>query len=168
MNFEHLIEINDPQTPGIRALSRAELWRGLVMRAERPQLSVLALDGCAILERGSGYLKRELRFGGLRVRDRVSFAAPESVTYETEAGEDFPASRLTMSIEEPQPGRLFLRFVYADRGAAASTAPDSFYGEHLKQAYVEADIDTVRTIRRLADEGLLAGEPDEAPPASPS
>ncbi len=160
MNFEHLIEINDPDSPDIRPLSRAELWRGLVMRAERPQLSVLALDECTILERGADYLERELRFGQLRVRDRVILAEFESVTYETEAGEDYPASRLTMSIEEPLPGRLFLRFVYADRGAQPGDAPDSFYGGHLKQAYVEADIDTVRTIRRLADEGLLGGAPD--------
>ncbi|HWS14266.1 MAG TPA: SRPBCC family protein [Rhodocyclaceae bacterium] len=167
MNFEHLIEINDPDAPDIRPLSRTELWRGLVMRAEQPQVSVLALDECTILERGADYLERELRFGQLRVRDRVILAAFESVTYETEAGEDFPASRLTMSIEEPLPGRLFLRFVYADRDAQPGAGPDSFYGAHLRQAYIEADIDTVRTIRRLAGEGLLGGEPDQSP-ARPS
>jgi len=167
VNFEHLIEINDPDSAEIRPLSRAELWRGLVIRAEQPQLSVLALDECTILERGADYLKRELRFGQLRVRDRVRFAAFESVTYETEAGADFPAGCLTMSIEEPLSGRLFLRFVYADRDAQPAAAPDSFYGGPLKQAYVEADIDTVRTIRRLAGEGLLGGEPDQSP-ARPS
>jgi hypothetical protein len=165
MNFEHLVEINDPDMPEIRPLSRGQLWRGLVIRAEHPQLSVLALDECRILERGAGYIERELRFGRLLVRDRVNFAELDSVTYETEAGEDFPASRLTMSIEEPLPGRLFLRFVYADRGDGESAAPDSFCREYLKRAYVEADIDTVRTIRRLADEGLLGGAEPGKPPA---
>ncbi|MBX9850071.1 MAG: DUF1857 family protein, partial [Rhodocyclaceae bacterium] len=46
MNFEHLIEINAPGNPMIEPLSRNQLWQGLVIRAENPELSVLGLDAC--------------------------------------------------------------------------------------------------------------------------
>ncbi len=155
MNFEHLVEINDEGIDGLAPLSRGQLWRGLVLRAEQPGLSVLALDDCRILQRGADYLDRELRFGELRIRDRVRFVPMESVVYETEATATLPAGRLTMAIEEPLPGRLFVRFTYSyvmERGEAAL---DRFYARYLRQAYIEADSDTIATIRRLAREGAL-------------
>jgi len=158
MNFEHLIEINDANVPGLHPLTRSELWRGLVLRAEKPQWSVLGLDECRIVERGEGFMKRVLRFGSLEVRDRVSLFAPQSVTYDTEPCGDMAASRLTMAIEEPRPGCLFVRFTYADAPGAPEGAADHFYNEHRKQAYLFADLDTIATIRRLAREGLLTGE----------
>lgn len=158
MNFEHLVEINDDTLQGVAPLTRAQLWQGLVIRAEKPQITVVGLDGCEILERGEGYIKREQHFGPLRVRDTVSFVAMESVTYETEQGENMPAGRLSMRIEEPAPGRLFVRFIYADRDELPTFPLDNFYGEYLKEAYVQADIDTVTTIRELVIGGLIAGE----------
>lgn len=156
MNFEHLIEINADPLPGVAPMTRAQLWQGLVIRAEKPQLTVFGLDACDILERGEGYLRREQHFGPLRVRDTVSFVALQSVIYETEPGENLPAGRLAMRIEEPAPGRLFVRFTYADLGAPPEVPVDAAYGEYVKQAYVQADIDTVTTIRELIRSGLIA------------
>ncbi len=44
MKFSHLIQIDDPSNPLIEALTREQLWKGLVLSAERPALFVLALD----------------------------------------------------------------------------------------------------------------------------
>lgn len=41
MNFEHLIQINDPSNPLVESLTREQLWEDLVLRAEQPQLFVL-------------------------------------------------------------------------------------------------------------------------------
>ena len=109
MNFEHLIEINDPTNMLLEPLSRNQLWRGLVLRAEQPELSVMGLDTCVMLERGSDYLRRELRFGNVRVNDEVFFEPMQAVRYEIMASELFPASTLSMRIEEPYPGRFFIR-----------------------------------------------------------
>lgn len=63
-------------------------------------------------------------------------------------------STLTISIEEPEQGELWLRFHYqvSDAPNAESTtgasSPD--VDEIRKQAYRAADIDTVRMIRELA------------------
>ena len=46
MQFDHLIEINEPLNPMLDWLSREQLWRGLQLRAEDPMQFVLALDAC--------------------------------------------------------------------------------------------------------------------------
>jgi Domain of unknown function (DUF1857) len=151
MNFEHLIEINDPGNPLIEPLSRNQLWQGLVLRAEQPELSVMGLDACVMLARSSGYLKRELRFGRLRILDEVRFEFMQHVTYDIMASELFAASCLRMAIEEPQPGWLFVRFTYS----SAHEEAEEMVREHLKQAYIQADNDTVAVIRQLARLGKL-------------
>jgi hypothetical protein len=150
MKFSHLIQINDPLNPLIDPLSREQLWRGLVLRAENPLLFVLALDGFEIVERGENALARKLHFGTLTLRDRVSFSPMQQVRYEIEAAGDSPAATLVMTIEEPEPEQLFLRFDYETLQGEAAEPMDEFYNSFAKQAYIEADIDTVSTIRRLA------------------
>lgn len=154
MQFSHLIEINDVLNPLIDVLSRDQLWKGLERRARDPVRFVLSLDGCEIFDDDGATLRRELRFGGLVVRDRVTFAPLESVTYEVEAGKDYPASTLVMRIEEPEPEHLFVRFEYAD-SRPDSEAADREALEYLRSAYVAADIDTIRGIRELATDGEI-------------
>lgn len=150
MKFSHLIQINDPLSPHIAPLSREQLWRGLVLRAENPLLFVLALDGFEIVARAEGTLSRVLHFGGLKLRDRVSFRPMNQVRYDIEAAADSPAATLVMTIEEPAPGHLFVRFDYQTFAGGAAAPLDEFYAGFAKQAYVQADLDTVSTIRRLA------------------
>jgi hypothetical protein len=157
MRFSHLIQINDPLNPLIDPLSREQLWRGLVLRAENPLLFVLALDGFEIVGRDEHSMMRVLHFGSVRLRDRVSFTPMSRVRYEIEAAQDTPAATLTMTIEEPEPGQLFVRFDYETLHGGASAPLDEFYGSFAKQAYIEADIDTIATIRRLA-------QTEDAPP----
>lgn len=151
MNFEHLVEINDLNNPILEPLSRNQLWQGLVLRAENPELSVIGLDACIMHMRGDGYLRRELRFGQLSVHDEVFLDYQREVRYEVAASEHFPASSLSMRIEEPYAGGLFLRFTYASPQAQ----DDEMVREHVKQAYIEADNDTVAVIRKLAALGKL-------------
>ncbi len=155
MKFAHLIQINDPLYPLIAPLSREQLWRGLVLRAESPLQFIVALDAFEIVRREDHSLARELHFGELTLRDRVEFEHLRRVRYEIEASKASPAASLVMTIEEPEPGQLFLRFEYETRQEAAALPGEDFYTGFAKQAYVAADIDTVSTIRRLALERIL-------------
>ena len=150
MKFSHIVQINDPLNPLIDPLTREQLWRGLVLRAENPLLFVLALDRYEIVERGENTLTRVLHFGALRLRDRVEFVPMQQVRYAIEAVGDSPAATLTMTIEEPGAQQLLVRFDYETLQQDASAPLEAFYGDFAKQAYVEADIDTVSIIRRLA------------------
>ena len=150
MKFSHLIQINDPLNPLIDHLSREQLWRGLVLRAENPLLFVMGLDGFEIVDRGHNALSRELHFGKLTLRDRVSFEPMRQVRYAVEAAADSPAATLVMTIEEPEADQLFVRFDYETLSDDTAAPMDECYSSLVKQAYVAADIDTISTIRRLA------------------
>jgi hypothetical protein len=157
--FEHLVQINDPLQPLLTEVSRAQLWRGLVRRAERPAEFVLGLAGATVEQRidegGRLQLVRTLDFGSFRVRDRVHLMADDGVSVtEVEAAATYPASRLTIRIEEPATGDLFLRFTYeSDDGSAGGL--DTLARQLREQAYRSADIDTVWRIRDLVERGEL-------------
>lgn len=150
MNFEHLVQINDPLNPLAEVLTREQLWEGLVLRAEQPQLFVLGLDGCTILARTADSLERELQYGHATVRDRVTFTPRESVRYDILATDAHIGGSLTMTIEQPDDLQLFLRFEYATTLPTPDSEDTRQTSEIVKSAYREADIDTVRLIREYA------------------
>lgn len=155
MKFSHLVEINDPLNPLIEPLTREQLWRGLVLRAEIPKAFVPWLDRCNITERSDTSISRELHYGDAVVHDRVTFLPPEQVSYHVPQQKDIPASSLTMTIEEPHANALFVRFEYDDGATAEADTMAAFYNEFRRSAYEEADIDTIRVIRQMAEEGWL-------------
>ena len=155
MKFEHLIEINDPLNPLIDPLTREQLWRGLVLRADSPKLFVPHLDECTIDQRESGSFRRSLRYGELVIVDRVLLTPLQQVRYEIEEQGEIAASSLTMSIETPGEHQLYVRFKYDDGHDAATDEANKMYDEFRKSAYQEADIDTIRVLRELAAEGRL-------------
>ncbi len=155
MKFEHLVQINDPLNPLIDPLTRDQLWRGLKRRAEHPKEFMQTLDRVEITERGADTLSRVLTFGKLVVSDHVRFVDNLQVRYEIEGSPEVPAATLAVTIEEPAPEQLFVRFQYDVKAVMGAPPRDAYYDEFVKQAYVEADIDAITTIRRLASEDAL-------------
>ena len=155
MKFEHLIEINDPLNPLLDTLTREQLWRGLVIRAEMPKLFIPHLDECTIGDREAGIFKRRLRYGDLIVEDTVVLTPLQEVRFDVPAQGEISASTLTMTIVAPDEVRLFVRFSYDDGMGEALDAATKMYDEFKKSAYQEADIDTVRIVRQMAGQGKL-------------
>jgi hypothetical protein len=153
LHFEHLVQINDPHDPRITPMTRGQLWRGLILRAEFPRTFVPWLDQCEIERGDNGELLRTLVFGALVVRDRVTFVPERRVEYEVIGGEAASSYFLSMQIEEPGPGELFLRFVY--RASSPEHVEGGPLAGAIKEAYRFADTDTVFRIRQLADSGVL-------------
>jgi hypothetical protein len=148
LNFEHLIQINDPLNPFVDTMTRAQLWEGLVLRAEQPQLFVLGLDSCTIVSRTDSTLERELHYGQATVRDRVTLQPNDSVRYDILATDSYVGGSLTMTIEQPDELQLFLRFEYTTTLPVAESQDARQTQEIVKSAYRESDIDTVRLIRQ--------------------
>jgi hypothetical protein len=159
MRFEHLVQINDPLMPLLDTLTRNQLWQGLVLRAEEPTQFVLGLEGAKIhtheVHRSVHELTRTLDFGSFQVEDRVRLVRDSRSEHFTKAGPTWPASRLTITIEEPQPELLFLRFVYESDEVTGEGELDAMTVALREQAYRSADLDTVVRIRALAEEGVL-------------
>lgn len=152
MRYEHLVEIND-FSGHVEILNRDQVWSGLMHRVEDARPFLPGLEFCQILTRSEDRVERRLRFGTTEILDRVSYAAPDWVRFETEATEHHGGGVLTIRIEEPEPLRLFLRFIYETVFAVGTEAENAPYADLLRQAYEAADIDTVRVIRLLATEG---------------
>ena len=155
MKFEHLIEINDPLNPLMDTITREQLWRGLVLRAEDPKRFMPHLDECTISDRDAGSFARRLRYGELVIADRVVLSPLREVRYEVPAQGDIAESNMTMTIEAPTEGVLWVRFLYDDGNPSADDEMGRMYEDFKKSAYQEADIDTVKILRQLASEGKL-------------
>ena len=155
MKFEHLIEINDPLNPLIDTLNAAQLWRGLVLRADSPKLFVPHLDESDIGPRTEQGFTRRLRYGELVIEDTVVLVPPYQLRVEVSAQGDISASSLTMTIESPSTDTLFVRFEYDDEQSPAQDEANAMYDQFRKSAYEEADIDTIRVVRELAALGRL-------------
>jgi len=154
MEFEHLVEINDPLMPLIDPLSRGQLWRGLERRARQPLDFLPDFDDCRLLEEGAGWLAHELTFGHHVYREEVRFDPLNSIRYRIVGEDPHAGSELLVTIEEPSPEALWVRFRYrtviVDNGDAGPAFDDA-----RRAAYREADIDLVRRIRRFAALGEL-------------
>ena len=159
MRFEHLIQINDPLMPLLDTLTREQVWRGLVLRAEDPTQFVPGLEVATIHSRRSIgdeiELVRTLDFGTFKVDDRVRLRPLRRSEIHTCAGATWPASRMSIEIEEPQPELLFLRFLYESEETSVKGALGDVTTALRKQAYERADVDTVARIRALAENGWL-------------
>jgi hypothetical protein len=157
MKFAHLVAINDPLNPLLDPLTHQQLWRGLVLRATNPDAFVPHLDRCTLLAESELLLSRELQYGDVVVHDIVRFTPQRQVVYDVPAQQGIPQSRLTVSIEIPEPELLFVRFEYEDNATAEQDAANAFYDDFRRSAYLESDIDTIRTIREFAEAGRLEG-----------
>lgn len=155
MNFEHLIQINDPGNPLIAMLTRQQVWQGLLQRVENPLPFLPGLESCTILEREAETLLRELNFGAAVIQDRVTLSADTWVRFDILPSATHAGGSLTIAIEEPEAGHLFLRFAYRTTLGEQGAAEDRAYVEYVKAAYHQSDVDCVRLIRTLAADGSL-------------
>ncbi|MBM3114747.1 SRPBCC family protein [Jeongeupia naejangsanensis] len=159
MRFEHLIEVNDANNPAVVALSVEQLWQGLMLRVEAPQRFLEHIEQVTILERGGDWVLREVDFGQFIVRDRISLVLNSAIRFETEANAQHPGGTLAITLESPEEGHLFLRFVYdttvPEPGPGAGEG-EIDYAAYLKAAYRQMDIDMMRQIREWAVLGQLS------------
>lgn len=153
MKFEHLIQINDPANPLIVPLSRAQLWTGLMQRVDNPLPFLPGLESCTVVERSSTLIRRRLDFGPAVIEDHVTLETHLWVRFDIQPSATHAGGSLTISIEEPQPEALFLRFAYQTNLGEGGPLEDRAYAEYVKSAYHQSDVDTVRIIRTLAAGG---------------
>jgi hypothetical protein len=151
MRFEHLLQVNDPGNARIPPMSRAELWRGLLVRVESPQRFELGPDRC---EARTGDTEQErvrsIHFGSLRFEDHVRLEPEHRIVFVPLPHEGAAPVHLSITIEEPAPGALFLRFVYS-----ADADEDKALQGLREQAWLELDRDMLRTLREWQRLGQL-------------
>lgn len=156
LEFEHLIQINDPQRPDIAFISREQLWGGLVFRARYPHRFNPSLECRIEAEHASGFT-RVIRVGDSVMHDEVNLVELSTInTRLAMAAGNLQAESMTR-IEEPAPGALFVRFVYRRDSLAGSG--EANYDDMLKSAYLQMDRDAIRLLREWFANGWDPGQP---------
>jgi hypothetical protein len=84
----------------------------------------------------------------------VTFRHQEWVCFESAATAEHAGGRLTISLEQPDGERLFLRFTYETTLSEGMEEEEGVQvSEFVKSAYRASDLDTVRVIRMIATTG---------------
>jgi hypothetical protein len=146
LRHEHLVRINDSTIDSREWLTREQLWRGLRYTVELPQVVDESIDSAQVTEVAPGKLAREIRRGSMSMRDEVRLVPNELLQIRADSHGEFAGSTLTISIEEPAPRMLFVRFTYEICGLAAVREEEEDTAR--RSAYRHSDIDRIRAARR--------------------
>jgi len=157
MRYEHLLQVTAPGDPAVPPMNRDELWRGLMRRVESPQDFELGPDRCEVAGGAdASERRRRIHFGSLRFDDHVRIEPAQRIVFATAPREGTATVGLTITVEEPSLGALFLRFVYeVEEPPGGANIEDRALQRYREQAWLEMDRDMLRTLRLWQSEGRL-------------
>ncbi len=153
MHYEHLVAVNDLSNPLVSVITRSQLWQGLLLKAESPQLFNPHIESVTILERTAILLAREVNFGNMQVCERIHLQEQISLRHDTEPGQNHAGGTLLVQIEEPSADDLFVRFSYE---IPTPDDPEALQLiGYLQEMWRQMDVDSIHMIRELAEAGRL-------------
>lgn len=144
-------------------LTRADVWRGLELKARNALPFIPAMTHCVVVrEESENVFFREIIFDGDRAMQRVTLEPMRGVTFERLTGKSVGVIRNL--IDEDADGRLSLRFTFDLElpGVAAGSPEEAAYAAEMRVAYLGALNATLAALRQLK---LQAAEPANAPHA---
>ncbi len=147
------VAVNPPGAAPV--LTQAQVWHGLVMKADNALPFVAAMESCTVVERYDDGLLREIILRGDRLRERITFTPPVQVHFRR-VGDGGPGGWIANLISESSAG-LLLTFTFAMQfpGLAAGSETEQRQGEMMKESYIRAVASTLRAVRQLVGEGKL-------------
>jgi hypothetical protein len=140
------IPVNEPGQP---TLTRADVWQGLVMKADNALPFVPGMSHCEVLDRESDKVfVREIEFRGERCRERITLTPQERVKFERLDGSVL--GTILNEIEEDADG-LGLRFSFelSLEGVPDGSPAEVDYGKVVEKDYLKAVDATLAAIRRV-------------------
>src|SRR3954468_5079815 len=139
------IPVNEPGQP---KLTRSDVWKGLVMKADNALPFVPAMTHCKVLQRESDRVfVREIEFRGERCRERITMTPEQRVEFVRLDGSVL--GTILNLIEEDDNG-LGLRFSFKLKlaGVADGSTEEIEYGKIVEQDYLKAVDATLAAIRQ--------------------
>jgi hypothetical protein len=139
------IPVNEPGHP---TLTRHDVWKGLVMKANNALPFVPAMTHCHVLQRESDLVfVREIEFRGERCRERITLTPEQRVKFERLDGSVL--GTILNLIEEDQNG-LGLRFSFSLQlaGVKDGSPEEIEYGKIVEKDYLKAVDATLAAIRK--------------------
>lgn len=152
--LKHTIPINDTEP----RLTRAQIWQGLVLKAENPVPFLDAMSACTVIESGDNWLLRDFTLRGEDMQERVTFEPEERVTFVRTKSSAM--GTIMNEIVELDDGEMGLRFTFSldVDGLEDGSAEEAAFAERMSESYFQGVDSTLAEIRRR----VTAGELDAA------
>jgi hypothetical protein len=150
----HALPVNVPDEP---RLTPANVWDGLVLKANNALPFVPAMTYCEVTQRHSDTVfDRDIDFRGQRFTERITLEAPYRVTFTRIAGPVL--GTIANEIESTDDGDLALRFSFAlvVHGVAGGSAEEQAYADSMTGDYLQAVAATLNAMRRLAEAAVAS------------
>ena len=149
----HALPVNVPDEP---KLTPANVWDGLVLKANNALPFVPAMTYCEVTRRHSDTIfDRDIALSigqgrGQRFTERITLEAPHRVTFTRIAG---PVLGTIANEVIAGPDDLALRFSFAlvVMGVAGGSAEEQAYADSMTGDYLKAVAATLNAMRRLAE-----------------
>lgn len=152
--LSHTMPVNDTEP----RLTRAQIWRGLVMKAENPVPFLDAMSACAVIERGDDWLLRDFTLRGEDMQERVTFEPEERVTFVRTRSSAM--GTVMNEIVQLDDGEMGLRFTFSldVDGVEDGSPEEAEFAERMSKSYFQGVESTLAEIRRR----VVSGEMDAA------
>jgi hypothetical protein len=143
------IPVNEPGKP---YLSRHDVWSGLLMKANNALPYVPIMQKCEVIERGDGWLIRDILLNNVPLREKVTFEPETRVVFDridcSEMG------RIENIIGEDDQGNLTLTFSFGltKAGIPSDSPEENRHFSPMEGAYMGAVASTLAAVRRTAEE----------------
>jgi hypothetical protein len=154
----HALPVNVPDEP---RLTPANVWDGLVLKANNALPFVPAMTYCEVTRRHSDTVfDRDIDFRGQRFTERITLEAPYRVTFTRIAGPVLGtiANEIAGNEQSTDDGDLALRFSFAlvVHGVAGGSAEEQAYADSMTGDYLQAVAATLNAMRRLAETAVAS------------
>jgi hypothetical protein len=143
---------------GQTVLDRAQLWRGLEMKARDATLFVRRMQSCVVIEDGEFELVRDIVVRDEPHREHITFTPLERVHFERISGNT--KGYITNEIQEDPVAGLVLRFTFnlERTDLAPGGEEERAYFAEVESEYEDAVRTTLETTRQMVrDEAGEAG-----------
>ena len=143
------IPVNEPGQP---VLSRHDVWNGLLMKANNALPFVPAMKKCEVLEKGQGWLVRDVVVGDEPLREKVTFEPERRVVFERIAGNE--PGRIENTLGEDEHGNLTLTFSFSltRKGLEGNAEAEKQHFAPMEGMYFGAVAATLAAVRRMVAE----------------
>jgi Domain of unknown function (DUF1857) len=149
IELSHSIPVNDPDDASTPALTRDDVWEGLVMKAENALPFVPKMAKCDVVERGENFILREVNFAGDDLREAVTLTPKTKVEFRRVDGRVLGV--ILNEILENESGELELKFSFSLQidGVESGSREEREYEENMRDAYMGAVTATLGAIRKM-------------------
>jgi ketosteroid isomerase-like protein len=147
------ILVNEPSKT---TLSRHDVWAGLLMKANNALPYVPIMSKCEVIERGEGWLTRDILLKDVPLREKVSFEPESRVIFDRIGGDEL--GRIENIIGEDEKGNLTLTFSFGltKKGIPEGSDAEQKHFAQMEGAYFGAVASTLAAVRRTVDEARAA------------